>query len=132
MPEMIKLSTELKTNPAAIYNAWLDSAAHGEFTGDVAEIDPTVGGKFKAWGGYIWGVTLELEPNRRILQSWRTSDFPENAPDSLLEVLIEEVEGGSRLTLVHTNIPDGQMVGYEQGWQDYYFTPMKEYFEHNG
>jgi activator of HSP90 ATPase len=131
MSEKIKLSTEFNVGPAKVYNAWLDSEAHGSFTGDVAEIDPQVGGKFKAWGGYIWGETLELEPTHRILQSWRTTDFSESAPDSLLEVLIDPLDEGCRITLVHTNIPDGQADGYEEGWRDYYFTPMKEFFENN-
>jgi hypothetical protein len=32
------------------------------------------------------------------------------------------------MTLKHTDIPPGQADGYQEGWIDYYFTPMKEYF----
>jgi len=35
---------------------------------------------------------------------------------------------GTLLTLKHWNIPDGQAEGYESSWQDFYFTPMQEYF----
>jgi hypothetical protein len=35
--------------------------------------------------------------------------------------------GGTEITLHHTAIPDGQS-GYEQGWRDNYFDPMREYF----
>ena len=59
-----------------IYNAWLDSEAHSAFTGSPAQIDPQVGGQFTAWDGYIQGQTLETEPFRRILQAWRTTEFP--------------------------------------------------------
>jgi activator of HSP90 ATPase len=131
MPEKLHLTTEFNVGPTEVYNAWLDSVAHGEFTGGAADIDPKVGGKFTAWDGYIRGVTLELEPNHRILQSWRTTDFPEAAPNSLLEVLFDPLKEGSRLTLVHSEIPEGQAVDYEKGWRDYYFEPMKEYFEHH-
>ena len=49
-------------------------------------------------------------------------------PDSLLEVLLEAVDGGTRVTLRHSNLPtDGDQ--YLQGWIDYYFTPMKAFFE---
>jgi uncharacterized protein YndB with AHSA1/START domain len=128
MSESLKVSTVLPASPEKVYTAWLDSEAHGRFTGGKAEIDPTVGGAFTAWDGYIQGVTLELEPFRRILQSWRTDDFPAGSPDSRLEVLLEAVEGGTRITLVHTEIPDGQSAEYKQGWLDYYFAPMGEYF----
>ena len=62
------------------------------------------------------------------MQSWRTTDFPEGAEDSRLEVLLDEVPGGTRVTLLHTNIPDGQGEEYEQGWKEYYLEPMKRYF----
>ena len=128
MTESLRLSTTLPISPEQVYLAWLDSQEHARFTGSPAEIDPQVGGKFSAWDGYIQGQTLELEPCRRILQTWRTTDFPEAAPDSRLEVLIEPVEHGSKLTLIHTEIPDGQAEEYRQGWEDYYFGPMQEYF----
>jgi activator of HSP90 ATPase len=92
-----------------------------------AEIDPRPGGAFQAWDGYITGTTLELEPGRRIVQSWRTSDFAPDDPDSRIEVLLEPAAEGTLFTLHHTNIPDGQS-GYEEGWRDNYFDPMRAFF----
>jgi activator of HSP90 ATPase len=114
--------------PERLYSAWLDSEQHAAFTGSPAKVDPQVGGSFTAWDGYIQGATLELEPFLRILQSWRTTEFPEDSPDSSLEVLVQEEKGGARLTLIHTQIPDGQAESYRQGWEDYYFQPMQAYF----
>jgi activator of HSP90 ATPase len=128
MAEEITVSALFPANPKKIYQAWLDSKAHGEFTGSEAVIDPVKDGSFTAWDGYIRGKNLELEPYTRIIQSWRTTDFADTDPDSRLEIILEDVEDGTRLTLVHTNIPNGQAAGYEQGWTDYYFTPMQEYF----
>lgn len=132
MAEDLRLSTVLPASAERIYRAWLDSREHGALTGGLAEIAPEVGGKFTAWDGYIQGTTLALEPYRRILQSWRTTDFPEESPDSRLEVLFEEVEAGTRLTLLHSDIPEGQAEDYRQGWEDYYFTPMLAYFSTTG
>lgn len=129
MSENLDLSVELPATPQQVYEAWLDSAAHGQFTGSPAQIDPRVGGKYTAWDGYITGETTTLEPYRRILQTWRSSEFPEGAEDSLLEVLLAEIPGGTKLTLRHTNIPDGQSGMYEEGWRDYYFKPMLAYFQ---
>jgi activator of HSP90 ATPase len=129
MADSIEMSEVFWVGQKELYLAWLDSEKHSAFTGSAAVIDPTVGGHFSAWDGYIEGKIEELEPYQRILQSWRTTDFPTGSPDSVLEVLFEtNVDGGSKLTLRHSNIPAGQGRDYEQGWIDYYFVPMKEYF----
>jgi uncharacterized protein YndB with AHSA1/START domain len=128
MSESFQVSTILTAGSERIYKAWLDSSEHSQFTGGAAEISPVVGGIFTAWDGYIKGVTLELTPYSRILQSWRADDFPPESEDSQLEVILEEVPGGTRLTLAHSNLPDGQAEEFKQGWLDFYFTPMNAYF----
>jgi uncharacterized protein YndB with AHSA1/START domain len=128
VPESIEVSTNLPADPESIYKAWLDSNLHSQFTGSPAEINPQVGGIFSAWDGYIRGVTLELTPYSRILQSWRADDFPNEAGDSELEIRLEEIPGGTLLTLTHINLPDGQGEEFRQGWLDFYFTPMLAYF----
>ena len=81
-------------------------------TGSPANVDGIVEGEFSAWDGYIFGKTLELTPNRRIVQAWRTTEFQDEAPDSQVEVLLEEVVGGTKLTLTHTNMPEDQVESY--------------------
>ena len=111
-----------------LYNAWLSSEGHSAITGSPANVEGEVGGKFTAWDGYIFGSTLELTPDQRIVQAWRTSEFPDEAPDSRLEILFEEVEGGTKVTLTHSDMPEDQVDSYQQGWEDFYFKPMREYF----
>jgi activator of HSP90 ATPase len=128
MDEQLNLSVILPAAPRQVYEAWLDSTIHGDFTGSPAKIDARVGGDYSAWDGYIWGKTLEMEPYGHIRQSWRTSEFPEEAPDSYVDIRFENEGQGTKLTLVHTDIPDGQSEQYRLGWEDYYFGPMKDYF----
>jgi activator of HSP90 ATPase len=97
-------------------------------TGNPAKVDGKVGGEFTAWDGYIFGSTLALEPDQRILQRWRTSEFPDDAPDSRLEISFEEVGEGTKITLIHSDMPADQVDSYRQGWEDFYFKPMKAYF----
>jgi activator of HSP90 ATPase len=132
MADSIRLSVVLLTSPQELYDAWLDEDQHAAFTGAEAVIEPSIGGAFTAWDGYISGTTLELEPAKRIVQAWRTTEFPPGSPDSRLEILLEETPKGARMTLVHTEIPDGQGPSYEQGWQDFYIAPMREYFRARG
>ena len=128
MADFFEISTLLPASAQRVYTAWLSSEEHSAMSGGTAQIDPSVGGKFNTWDGYITGITLELEPYRRIVQSWRTIEFPADAPDSRLEILLEEHADETRLTLKHSNIPAGQGSAYESGWVDNYFDPMKDYF----
>ena len=115
-------------NAEAIYNAWLSTQGHTLMTGSPAKVHGHANGDFTAWDGYIWGTFLELEPNKRIVQLWRTGEFPENAEDSRVEILLEESNNKTKLTLVHTHMPEDQVNSYKTGWLDFYFKPMKEYF----
>jgi hypothetical protein len=98
-------------------------------TGTKAKASPKVGAKYTATDDYIWGTNLELVPGKKIVQSWRSTDFVDGENDSVITVTLEPVAGGTMLTLQHSDIPDTQADGgYEQGWFDYYFEPMKSYF----
>lgn len=112
-----------------VYAAWLSSAEHSAMTGSLAEIDPNVNGDFTAWDGYIRGTHLDLDPDRLIVERWRTTDFPDDSPPSRLEIWFDPDEsGGTRLTLRHSDLPEGQGDMYRSGWAESYFIPMKAYF----
>jgi len=128
MPEEFSMSTVLKAEAEKIYRAWLSTKGHTAMTGSPAKVEAKVGGLFTAWDGYISGKTLELKPYTRFVQAWRTTEFPEDSPDSRVEVLLEAAKDGTKLTLKHTNIPEGQADGYKKGWKEFYFEPMKKYF----
>ena len=128
MKNEFTVSETLGTSAETIYTAWLSTQGHTLMTGSPAKVDGHVKGEFTAWDGYIWGTFLDLEASKRILQAWRTSEFPEEADDSQVEVLLEEANGKTKVTLIHTNIPEGQAESYKQGWEDFYFKPMREYF----
>lgn len=123
-----EVKATFKTSPEELYDAWLDGEAHADMTGAAATGEPRVGASFTAWDGYISGTNLELRPGERIVQAWRTTEFPEGAPDSRVEITLTATATGTQLRLVHSEIPAGQADNYKQGWKDYYFAPMKEHF----
>ncbi|HEY5103538.1 MAG TPA: SRPBCC domain-containing protein [Acidimicrobiales bacterium] len=123
-----EVSGQLPATPQEIYEAWLSSEAHSAMTGGLAHVDPALGGEFDAWDGYIHGKNLVLEPFTRIVQSWRSAQFTDDHEDSTIEVLFEENNDGTLLTVRHSNVPDDQL-GYENGgWDQSYLTPMRSYF----
>ena len=122
-----KISEVIPAVPSEIYDAWLSSEGHSQMTGSVAHASNEIGFEFDAWDGYICGTNVELDPDRRIIQSWRTSEFGSDHTDSQIEITLEPVSGGTLLTLLHSSMPDGQ-GHYEQGWLTHYFDPMKAFF----
>ena len=126
-----EVSALIPASPEVVYEAWLDSEGHTKMTGGEAKVSSEVGGEFEAWDGYIQGRNLELEYGKRIVQSWRTSEFADDEADSRIEVTFDREGDGTKVTLRHTNLPPhGEQ--YEQGWVDSYFVPMQEYFESAG
>lgn len=125
MPDSLRVSAVLPASPDAVRDAWLSADGHEAMTGAPATVGPD--GRFTAWDGYIEGTTVSVEDGR-IVQRWRTSEFPDDAPDSTLEIRLEAVPGGTRVTLDHREIPDGQGPAYEGGWEEFYFAPMRAWF----
>ncbi len=123
------VSDIIPAKPRAIYDAWLDSKAHGLMSGGKAKASAKVGAAFTAWDNYISGTNLELMRGKRIVQSWRSAEFAAGDKDSKLTITLKPVAGGTRLTLLHSRIPDSQKNGgYKEGWVESYFDPMKAYF----
>ncbi|HWY37132.1 MAG TPA: SRPBCC domain-containing protein [Bacteroidia bacterium] len=127
--DKLKLSVTLPAPPKRIYEAWLNGKEHSAFTGSKATASAKVNGRFTAWDGYISGSNIDLKEGKKIVQAWRTTEFPDTALDSVLEVSFVKAAGGkTKLTLTQINIPKGQGVKYKGGWKTHYFEPMKEYF----
>jgi activator of HSP90 ATPase len=127
--ETIKLTKTFRVKPAVVYSAWLNSKAHTGMTGGIAKVNSKLNSKFSAWDGYITGKTIELKANRRIVQQWRTTEFPTDAPDSIIEINLLAIQKGTKLIMIHKNIPAGQSDNYKKGWKDFYFKPMEEFFK---
>jgi activator of HSP90 ATPase len=123
--EKLSLSAEIPATPKTIYQDWLSSKGHTDFTGGAATIKDEIGSSFTAWDGYISGKITALEPNKRIIQSWRTSEFREETSDSTLEIIIiASGDDKSILTINHSNIPEGDGAKYDDGWKNHYIEPM--------
>ena len=97
-------------------------------TGGEAEASNQLGAPHSAWDGYITGKNLELGPGTRIVQTWRTSRFAVDDPDSTITVALDaredrdQVDADAQWRARRTDdLP-------ERGWRDHYFEPMRAYF----
>lgn len=124
----IKQTALIDASPLEVYEAYVDPKKHSAFTGQAATGTPRVGGRFTAGDGYIKGRYLELENGKRILHEWKTTEWPEGYPPSLLELTLKAKGKKTELTMVHSKVPEEQADYYAEGWKEFYWDPLKEYF----
>jgi len=123
----IKQSVVLNASAREVYGALMDSDKHSKFTGSPAKISPRVGGKFTAYDSYIEGENMELSPGKKIVQSWRATEWPEGY-FSTVTYMLKEKGGKTHLTFEQKGIPGEFCKEIEQGWIDWYWTPLKKMF----
>jgi len=126
---MIRQTAFVRAMPSEIYDAFLNEKIHTEFTGAKATCERRVGGIFTAWDGYISGTNIKLENGRRIIQEWKTTEWPEGCTPSLIELHFIPKNGGTDITMIQKNIPPSLVNNYKRGWKDFYWNPLKEYFK---
>ena len=121
----VRQTATFKAGAHEVYEALMDSKKHSGFTGSQASISRKVGGSISVYNGEIEGINLELVPDRKIVQSWRYSDWPEGHY-SRATFSLKEIATGTRLTFTQTGVPLEFLDDIAQGWRDYYWAPMKE------
>src|SRR3954447_21807927 len=126
--EALRVTSTIPVAPTTLYFAWIDSDHHSSMTGATAKLEPVVGAKYSACNGYVTGKLVILDLGRRIVMSWRTTDFPRDAADSRVEVHFETLGPSTRILILHTEIPEGQSEKYKALWNEKYITPMRAYF----
>jgi uncharacterized protein YndB with AHSA1/START domain len=125
----IKQRVVIGAVPDEVYKALMDSKIHSKFTGSKATIVQRVGGKITAWDKYITGKNIELVKGKKIVQEWSTTEWPDNYPPSILKITFRKIGEKTALTMVHSRVPRAQIKSYSDGWKEYYWKPLKEYFE---
>jgi len=124
----IRQSVTLKASPHVVYEMLMDSRKHSKFTEAKARISRKIGGKFTAMDGYIEGVNIDLEPDKKIVQSWRGSDWPAGHY-SKATFSLKKVKGGTRLFFAQSGVPGEHCADISQGWRNFYWTPLKKVLE---
>lgn len=128
MARTIRQTVTLAGSPAEVFEMLMDSRKHARFTGGSASISRRVGGKVSAYDGYAAGVNLEILAHRKIVQTWRASDWPEGV-ESKVTYMLTKVKGGTKLRFTQSGVPDDRAGAISQGWREYYWTPLKSAFQ---
>jgi activator of HSP90 ATPase len=127
MRSVIRNSIPLPVPAEVLYESYLDPTKHAEITGTRVTISAQSGSPFSAFGGALSGTTLVAIPCRLIVQSWRSTNFHPEDPDStvILNFVPEGCNG--RIDLVHLDVPEVDFQGVIEAWENFYWTPWRRY-----
>jgi activator of HSP90 ATPase len=122
----IRQTATFKADPHEIFEMLMDSKKHSAFTRSKASISRKAGGKISAYDGYISGENMEIVNDKKIVQKWRGSDWPENH-FSIATFDIKRIPGGTKLAFTQTDVPEDQYESIKEGWGEYYCDKMKKF-----
>jgi activator of HSP90 ATPase len=117
---------DFQATPVRLYEILLDAKQFAAFTKDTAELQPRAGEPFKLFGGRITGRNVDLAPNRRIVQAWRSESWPAGVY-SIVRFELAAGGSGARIVFDHTGFPEGEKESLEAGWPRMYWNPLKKY-----
>ena len=117
---------DFTASPQRIYEALLDTKQFTAFSGLPAKINREAGGAFSLFGGHIVGRNVELVPNQRIVQAWRTVDWPEGVY-SIVKFELTAQGSGTHLVFDHIGFPEGLHDHLAEGWEAHYWELLKKY-----
>ncbi|XP_071963527.1 activator of 90 kDa heat shock protein ATPase homolog 1-like [Antedon mediterranea] len=110
-----------------IYKVLTDKNRVEAFTRSSVQMEATKGGKFSLFGGNVTGVFLELEMDKKIVQKWRFSNWPE-AHYSIVTMNLSQGSDGAVVDLVQTGVPDKEVERTKQGWKENFWGRIRQTF----
>jgi uncharacterized protein YndB with AHSA1/START domain len=122
----IKKSYLIKTSREDVYTALTNPLTIELWTGSPAIMVPEAGTDFSLWDGEITGTNLEIIENQFIKQEW---DFEGEGTISVVTLTLMDEGKFTRVELLHTGIPDEAFENILEGWNVYYFRPLRELLE---
>ena len=110
-----------------LFAMYLDPAEHAAVSGHPVTVAAAAGAKFEAFEGQLSGQILHIFEPQLIVQSWRSTQFHDDNPDSTLILTFTPAGEQGRIDLVHLDVPDHDFDGVTEGWEKYYWTPWRRY-----
>jgi activator of HSP90 ATPase len=121
----LRQEVDLAASPQRIYQILLDSKQFSAFTGAPAEIHSEAGGAFSLFGNAITGRNIELVPDQRIVQAWRSNWDP--GVYSVAKFELKAQGSHTHLMLDHTGFPERAFEHLNAGWKEHYWEPLKKF-----
>ena len=122
----IKQTYHVHSSLEEIWRALTDPKYIDAWGGGPAKMDEKVGTKFEFWGGDIHGKNIEAIPLKKLKQEWFAGKWDR---PSIVTFTLTKENNAVNVDLLHTDIPDNEAKGIDEGWKEYFLGPLKECLE---
>lgn len=122
----IRLSMVFDAPRDLVFRALLEPAALDKWVSGAAEVEPRIGGRYRyGWKYEVAGrqveggptTILDLVPNERLVTDWLDWRGDGTRPVTRVAWILEDADGGARLTLVHDGFSrTADVSDYPFGW----------------
>ena len=131
----LKQTYQIKAHQKLVWQALVDPKVINAWGGGPAKMSAKQGAKFYFWDKSIYGVNIRVEKGKELVQEWYAGKWKE--PSYVKFTLKPKKRGlqtktkgvGTKVKLVHENIPPDLYEELKQGWMHYFFASMKLYLE---
>ncbi len=113
---------EIRATPEKVFDYLVTADGLTSWMGQYADVEPEAGGLFLVdiAGSPIRGRFLEVHRPKRVVVSWGVAGSDELAPGSTtVSFTLTPVERGTRVELLHRDLPDARVAGHEHGWSHF-------------
>lgn len=118
----------IQAKPGEVFGVLTSSEAFARMTGGRdADISSEVGGAASMFGGAIQARNVELVPGERVVQAWRSAEWPEGVYSIVRFDLTPDGEG-TKIVFDQAGHPEEAAEMLEGGWQEMYWRPMNALF----
>lgn len=117
-----RTSIDIEAAPEVVFAFLVTDAGMTSWMGQWASLDAVPGGRFAVdiAGFPARGRFLEVDPPRRMTVSWGFAGNDTLPPgSSTVSFDLTPISAGTRVDLVHTDLPDDQVRGHIDGWQHF-------------
>jgi len=112
----------IEADPDLVFDYFTRPEALVRWMGDRAVVDPKPGGEFTLWFDErcVQGRYVEVDRPRRLVITWGRRGSRDMPPfSSTLEVNLTPEPGGTRVSIVHSGLPDSERPRHALGWRHY-------------
>jgi len=127
MRTIISQSVVLPAPAESLFEMYTDPAKHAAITGAPVTISFEPGSPFHAFNCVLTGATLQIIPRRLVIQSWRSTKFNDEDPDSTLILAFTPEGTNGRIDLVHLDVPAHNYQSVVEGWETHYWGPWRRH-----
>jgi activator of HSP90 ATPase len=122
----IKQHYFINAAPEEVFSAITNPFTIELWSGYTAKMEAKEGTEFSIFDGDIIGRNIKVVENQQLIQEWY---FGENPGESMVTIDLKPHQLGTKVSLEHTNVPDEEAGDFAEGWKNYYWGAIKDFFK---